>query len=279
MTKVKVQTKERVGDAAWLEGLLKQAGAPVRSGEALVPLSGSVTMTEQALASPQLRTRAERIIQLAQEQHMPVFPVAVAPLFSGWRLHTRSAHRDYVFCNLAEDPLFRHPDRFPILRRFHPDSLVSRLLRSSIFHDRFPVPKQVLAHLESLKEAGFGNEFDVLYVVHEVKKGTVREGEPLDPNKLVPASPQVQRSSRRLGQFGTALWLGAATPLLAGVVGAGIAAAAAPAALLMLAPLGLDPLLLGAVVAPNRSVREGEMAVWFYLAHWQYEDEESRGQR
>jgi len=276
MAKVKVQTKNELrSDAVWLESLWQQAGTPLRSGEVLVPLTSNnpITVTDQALASPQLRVHAERIVQLAQEQDVPVFPVAIAPLFAGWRLHTRSPHRDYVFCNLAEDPLFQGLDRFPILRRFHPDSLISRLLRSSIFHDRFPVPQQILAHLESLKEAGFGHEFDMLYVVHEVEKGAMREGEPLDPNKLVPASPQVRRTSERLGQLGTALWLGAATPLLAGAVGAGITAAAAPAALLMLAPLGLDPLLLGAVVARGQSVRDGEMAVWFYVAHWQYEDE------
>jgi hypothetical protein len=109
-----------------------------------------------------------------------------------------------------------------------------------------------------------------------VKKGAVHEGEPLDPDVLVPPAPQVRRASERLGRWGTGLWLGAVTPLLAG---AGLAAVA-PAALMMLAPLGLDPLLLGTVVETGRPVRAGEPAVWFYLAHWRYVDpqeEEGKG--
>lgn len=247
MTKVKVQTqKELRSDAAWLESLWRQAGASVHSDEALVPLSVNkpVTLTDQVLVSPKLRARAEQIVRQAQSAQLPIFPVAIAPLFSGWRLYTNSPHYDHVFCNLAEDPLFSDPDGFPI-------------------------PKRVLNYLRGLNQIRLAHEFDLLYVVHEVKKGALRDGE-LTAEKLVPPSPQVMRCSQRLGVVATGLWLGAAMPLLAGA-GLGLAGAAAG---LMLAPLGLDPLLLGAVVAPDQPIQAGEMAVWFYLAHWRYADEE-----
>lgn len=245
-TKREQRTLERtVADAIWLEGLLRRAGAAVSPHEALSPATAGTpvpTPGSHVLASPALRARAEQITQKAQG--LPVFPVAVAPLFSGWRLHTKSPHYDYVFCNLAEDPLFHDPDRFPI-------------------------PRRLLDHLELLNRVGLGQEFDLLYVVHEVKKGTVREGEPLDPDRLVPPSPKVKRASKLLGTLGTGLWLGAAVPLLAGT-GLGVLTAA-----MAMVPLGLDPLLLGAIVAPGRPVAAGETAVWFYLAHWQYADEEA----
>jgi len=244
-------TRGLQSDAAWLEGLLRQAGVPVRSSEALVPVTAhSLTSAAAALqlASPELRTRAEQIVWLAQARQLPVFPLAVAPLFSGWRLYTKSPRYDYVFCNVAEDPLFSDPDGFPI-------------------------PQAVLRHLQRLQEAGLGQEFEMLYVVHEIEKGTVREGEPLDADKLVPASPRVQQASRLFGTLGMGLWLGTAVPLL---VGAGVGLGMASAGLILPAlAQGLDPLLMGAVVAPGRPVAAGELAVWFYLAHWQYADEES----
>jgi hypothetical protein len=113
-TKVKTQpqTKQQTSDAAWLQGLLRQANVPVRPGEALIPVDGSLAAIDshQALASSRLRTWAEQIVRRAQAHKLPLFPVAVAPLFSGWRLHTQSPRYDYVFCHLAEDPLL-HPPR------------------------------------------------------------------------------------------------------------------------------------------------------------------------
>jgi len=152
---------------------------------------------------------------------------------------------DYVFCNLAEDPLFHDPDRFPI-------------------------PQRVLQHLQRLDQASVGREFDLLYVIHEIEKDKVREGEPLDADTLVPPSPQTQRASRRLGTLGTGIWLGTTVPLLVGA-GLGLTAVTAAAGFAAMAPLALDPLLLGAIVEPHRPVRACEPAVWFYLAHWYYD--------
>lgn len=246
MTRVKVQMKKEFSDVDWLKRLWYRAGIPVRSAEALVPVTepfASVTsaVSNRLLASSKLRARAEQIVQKAQNYGLPIFPVAIAPLFGGWRLHTRSPHYDYVFCNLAEDPLFQDPDGFPI-------------------------PQKVLDHLRRLAQVGLDCEFDLLYVVHEVEKGTISEGERLNPDKLVPPSPLTQRASKQLGTLGMGLWLGAAVPLMAG---AGLAMAGS----LAMVPLGLDPLLLGAVVAPDCSVQAGELAVWFYLTHWHYTDD------
>lgn len=237
---------EWADEGSWLAALWREAEAPVRSNEVPVPVaishpaSAAAGTGPRGLVSPELRARAEQIVRSAQAQGLPVFPVAIAPLFAGWRLYPQGKHYDYVFCNLAEDPLFHDPDGFPI-------------------------PEHTLRYLQRLGQSDLGDRFDLLYVVHEVEKGTLHEGEDLDPDKLVPPSPQVQRASRRLGNIATGLWLGAALPLLAGA-GLGVATTAGLAML----PLGLDPLLLGAVVGPQRPIRAGELAVWFYLAHWYY---------
>lgn len=238
-----------IGEGSWLTALWREAGTAVRPEEALIPVGlhpvAAGGSQGQGVLSPKLRERAERIVRSARAEGLPIFPVAIAPLFAGWRLHTRGRHYDYVFCNLAEDPLFHDPDGFPI-------------------------PRHTLRYLERLSRSALAEQFDLLYVVHEVEKGSVREGEALDSDKLVPPSPRVQRASRHLGTLGTGLWLGATLPLVAGGgLGMAVATAAATAVLAMISP-GVDPLLLGAVVAPGRPVRAGELAVWFYLAHWCY---------
>jgi len=267
---LKLQVKPRsegkvvpLSDAAWLEGLLRRAGAPVRPDEAPVPVVGQAGlsaieggertaeaegMAPELLIPSGLRARAERIVALSRNEGLPVFPVAVAPLFAGWRLHTKGKHYDYVFCNLAEDPLFSDPDGFPI-------------------------PAHTLQHLHRLNRSSLARCFDLLYVVHEVEKGSIKEGEPLEAERLVPPSPHVRRASERLGSLGTVLWLGTALPLLGGA-GLGLATAAGLAMIPLSLGLGLDPLLLGAVVAPQRPIRVGELAVWFYLTHWRYTAEE-----
>lgn len=257
--KAEVKTEQRPelrlpGEGDWLAALWREAGAPVCPEEALIPVEvhSIVERTDHRVAvSSGLRARAERIVQSARAQGLPVFPVAIAPLFAGWRLHTRGEHYDYVFCNLAEDPLFRDPDGFPI-------------------------PEHTLRYLQRLSRTTLAEQFDLLYVVHEVEKGSVCEGEELDPDKLVPPSPRIQRTSRRLGTLAAVLWLGAAIPFLAGA-GLGMAAATLGQAMVS---QGVDPLLLGAVVAPGRPARAGELAVWFYLAHWRYATEQrARGVR
>jgi len=240
MVHTKTQIKpDTLDDASWLGRVLRQAGGPVPVSEALVPLPSAKNGAQStALASPELRRKAEEIVTLARAENVPVFPVAIAPLFAGWRLYTKSPNYDYVFCNLAEDPLFSDPDGFPI-------------------------PGNVLQHLQRLNRTSLAQHLDLLYVVHEVEKGSIAEGELLTTDKLVPPSPQVKRASRCLGNIGTALWLGASLPLMAG---AGLGAAVAGS----LASLGLDPLLLGAVGVPGSPLRTGDMAVWFYLSHWRY---------
>jgi len=260
---VRMKTKTRsesVSDAVWLGEVLRKADAPVPTSAALVPLSSSKSLEvgdgsrSSILAPPKLRKRAERIMTLAEAKKTSVFPVAIAPLFAGWRLRTKGSAYDYVFCNLAEDPLFSDPDGFPI-------------------------PKRVLQDLKHLNATGLAGHFDVLYVVHEVDKGSIREGERLTSDKLVPPSPRVARASEQLGSLGALLWLGASIPLIAsaglGVFMAGVAGVVGAAALGVdvFSPLGLDPILLGAIVSPGRPVHAGDMAIWFYLAHWRYTDE------
>lgn len=242
-------TPEPGSDAAWLRRTLQQAGGSAGYDHAQVPAdvrSGADSASKRdapRLTSAALRTRAEALTRQAEAEQLRVHPVAVAPLFGGWYLFDQGSRADYVFCHLPDDPLFRDPDRFPI-------------------------PQGILSELQQLERSGLGEAFDTLYVIHEVEKGSVSRSDRLKADQLVPPSRRVQGRSERMGRWGTGIWLGAAMPLLTG-----IGAAAATPAMLAAVPLGLDPVLLGAVVDPGQGIREGEIAVWFYLAHWHYTDE------
>ncbi|MBC7264769.1 MAG: hypothetical protein H5T64_10520 [Chloroflexi bacterium] len=200
---------------------------------------------------PALYERARSVVALSLEADLPVLQLGTMPLFSGHRVYC-GEYRDWVLVNLAEDPLF---------------------------HDRdgFPVPKRILRHLRAMQKAGV--EFDALYVAHEVEKGRIREGG-VTAEVLMPSTPKpVARLSGWLGTAARVTWGLAAAPLAASaVVSAAVAAGAvavAPALMALgAACLTLDPILLGAVVAPGRPVEEGETAYWFYLAHWRYGEEE-----
>jgi hypothetical protein len=202
-------------------------------------------------AEPALYDRAEAILQRSSQENLPMPYLGTMPLFAGHRLYEGQLS-DWVLVNLAEDPLF---------------------------HDRdgFPVPKLVLEHLWTIKTAGI--EFDALYVAHETEKGAIQPGEPLTSEPLLPPPPQsVVQLSNQLGGVSEALWAAAAVPLALATVGVAVVAAGALVAAPVVAMAAVscmtgDPILLGTLVAPGRSVRVGEPACWFYLGAWAYGQE------
>lgn len=194
-------------------------------------------------AEPALYARQQALMQRSAQECLPVRYLGTMPLFAGHRLYPGRRY-DWVLVNLAEDPLFQ--DR-----------------------DGFPVPKRVLKQLRRIRRSGV--DFDALYVVHEVSRGTVREGTPLTPEMLMPPPPRtVQQLSDRLGTAGRIAWTIAALPVVASGVVGGLIAAGTAAAVSM---VGLDPILLGVVVGLNRPVVPGESAAWHYLGHWAFNQE------
>ena len=194
--------------------------------------------------------RAKTVVATAARQNLPIGYMGLAPLFCDHRVY-RGGDHDWVLMRVAEDPLYQH-------------------------HDGYPIPKQTLSRLHAVQAAGI--EFDVMYVAHEVPKGAIRDGEPLDAQALMPPPPkQVTHLSRAFGVVARGLWAVAAAPIAASMV-AGAAAAAggllAAPLLVVGAALALDPVLFGAVVTPGRALRSGEPACWFFVDSWQYGGEE-----
>ena len=189
-----------------------------------------------------LYARQWAVVRRSEQEALPVRYLGTMPLFAGHRVYP--GHRyDWVLINLAEDPLFQDPDGFP-------------------------VPKRVLEELHRVQRSGV--DFDALYVAHEAPWGTVREGAPLTAGMLMPPPPRaVQRLSVRLGATGRALWALATLPVAASAVIGGLVAAGTTA----VSAVGLDPVLLGVVVGLDRPLVPGELAAWFYLGHWAFNQE------
>jgi len=184
-----------------------------------------------------LRTRQQGVASQAARAGVDVPCVAVLPLFDGYQLH-EGQDWDWVFMNLALDPLLYDPDGFPI-------------------------PDKNLERLQLIRQAGL--RFDALYIAHEVRKGSVREGDQITAELLAPPPPKaVQDMSDNLGTLSRLLWRAAVAPIAA----AGVVAAAIPAVLGAVAVAGADPSLVGAVVGAGRPMEPGEPAAWFYLTHW-----------
>lgn len=160
-----------------------------------------------------------------------------APLFMG---HRRCAGEpnDWVLVNAAVDPLVHGAGGLP-------------------------VPRTILTELKLLERQG--PRFDALYLAHEIAPGSLDDGEPLRRRHLAPPpAATALRTAGLLGRLGQVAWAAALAPIAA--VGlAGLIAAAPSTAL-----AGLDPVLLGAVVAPGHAIAEGAWAAWFLIARWGY---------
>jgi hypothetical protein len=186
-----------------------------------------------------LSTRLWHALARIAWDDLPVRYLGTMPLFAGHRVYA-GASTDWVVLNLADDPLF---------------------------HDRhgFPIPGRVLDDLRRVERS---LEFDALFVAHEVPRGAVVEDRPIPREALLPPGPRpVVQQSERFGEAARLLWALAAAPLVLSGAAAALVASATAA---MGAGLALDPILLGVVVAPERSPEPGEPAAWFCLGRWVY---------
>lgn len=183
--------------------------------------------------------RQHAVMERSDEAGLAVRYIGTMNLFENHRVYPGRG-RDWVLMNLADDPLFRDSDGFPMPRRVF--NQVGRIAKSGI-------------------------EFDGLYIAHEVALHAVSEYAPVTVDALTPPpSPQVVKLSERLGLAGKVLWGMAAVPLA--ISGALTTAAAAAAS-----AVARDPILLGVVVASGRSFIVGEPSAWFYLDHWDFGQE------
>lgn len=185
-----------------------------------------------------LGQRAVNVVQTCQQQALPCQYLGTMPLFAEHRVY-EGEERDWVMMPLAQDPLFAQTKAYP-------------------------VPATVLTGLRQINRSGVA--FDAIYVAHEVEKGAVVEGQAVSLEAVAPPPPErVQQLSKRLGRVAHTLFTVALAPLFAWSA-ASVALASAVAA----APLILDPVLLGVVVEPGAAPVAGQLACWFYLAHWRY---------
>jgi hypothetical protein len=206
-------------------------------------------LAELLVTDTALLRREEQAIAAGKRAGLPVRSIGAMPLFAGYRYYAAEPH-DWVLVNLADDPLVRHPEGFPI-------------------------PRETLRGLRALRRAGVA--LDAIAVAHELPKGRLRPGEPLTLDLLRPGpSRAAGQAALRLGQMAWGAWLAATLPLrAAGLLGVGATAAAAAAGAAAGAALaGLDPILFGAIVEPGRPVQPGTPARWLYLDHWAYDETE-----
>lgn len=163
----------------------------------------------------------------------------------------------------------------------------------------YPIPARPASELRRLSAAGL--DFSVIYIGHELPRsanafapvacrpGSFRLVDQREVARLLPPTPVPPRSealSRRLGGIsqgllragaggaaiavaGSAL-LGAAQALIAGGIATAGAAGLAVALPALAAAAVLDPVVLGAVLPPDRPVRTGEHAAWFLLTSWDW---------
>jgi hypothetical protein len=206
---------------------------------------------------PVLRRRTGEIVQTTMDQELPCRYLGTMPLFDGHRVYRGQEH-DWGLMQLEEDPLYQS-------------------------RDGYPMPTQVGELLAQILLAGIN--FDAIYVAHEVEKGALVEGKPMDPLALIPPpAPSVQKRSRQLGWLADKLFKVATAPLLAltaaslALTSAGVVAAAAgavgAAASGVVAVRLLDPVVFGVIGRTGRELGAGEMGCWFYLAHWRYGEDE-----
>jgi hypothetical protein len=202
------------------------------------------TLIRRQPCEPNLLARQRAILARDRRDDLSIEFLGTMPLFSGHRVYP-GYNRDWALINLADDPLYR--DR-----------------------DGFPVPKRILKSLRRIQRSGI--EFDAIFAAHEVPAGSIREDRPIDAKLLAPPPPApMQRLSQRLGNASNLLWMLAGLPLTAsttigGMLNRGVAGFGEM--------IGLDPVLLGVAVARGRPVAPPEQSAWFYLGHWAYNQEQ-----
>lgn len=194
-----------------------------------------------AAPSKYLLDRHRKTMRLTHKEALPTRFVGYAPMFKGMRIYEGPTH-DWVMMNLDEDPQYLK------------------------FGKKLVAPRMVVDQLTKMRASGLSA--DHIYIAHEVQKGSIKRGQEVPLEAILPPPP-VEAAKRVSGYADNAnrVW----KILTAGVVG--IAGAAMTLATLPLG-LGLDPVLFGVLTDPSTKMESSEFGMWYYLTHWLWETEE-----
>lgn len=201
--------------------------------------------------------RYEETTRLSSPHNLSIQFVGLRPVFEGVKFYP-GKNFDWALMNITEDPLFQTQG------------------------GKLYVPDHVLEDFANMREAGL--DFPVTFIAHEIQKGAIQKGIPLE--KLItplPAEQVIQRlqkldrvtagfwklvelAIKGIGFVSAAALAGASAAALgatAAALGATAAVGTAAAGLLV-----LDPILFGVNIIDSWTVAGYPMGMWWSLSYW-----------
>jgi hypothetical protein len=196
----------------------------------MLPSSHSSTAIDRRIVK-----RLSLVKSISAKTGIPIPALGIAPLFEDVRLVTQTSP-NWAFYNIQYDPLWQ---------------------RGS-----FPVPRKHLRRLNQLYRNGI--EFDALYVAHELPPQFDPKTDQLELGWIEPAPPEkATHLAQRFGVVTDAIVATYAAAIRKPIQGLAAVGRSGTALL-------RDPILMGALVAPNVNPEEGVPAAWFLLAAWRW---------
>ena len=196
-----------------------------------------------ALPSQSLIERYRRTLYLAERNNLSLLFLGYAPIFSGTRVY-RGRDCDWAMMHLGDDPVY------------------------CFYGQRLYAPRPVIEQMERIVQAGI--EFDTIFIAHEIPVGSVKPGEPVPLELIIPPPhPQVRRRLSFL-ESTVMRWWGFVTKVLAGTakMAAITAIATATTAVGVAALVAQDPVLFGVQFDNAWQVNGQPVGMWYYLTHW-----------
>jgi hypothetical protein len=147
------------------------------------------------------------------------------------------------------------------------------------FNNRLVAPKHVIKEFNRINKSGIS--FDNIVIAHEIPKGSVKNGQQVSIEVLMPPLTRAQSQRLNILQKGVSgFWkgvsfvaagIGLATAAVSvaavgiGLGGLGLAAGAAGGF-----ASGLDPVVFGLLFDPNHDDKNS-IAAWYYITSWYWE--------
>jgi hypothetical protein len=148
------------------------------------------------------------MLKSIEKNNLPFFEElgeAVPVLFEERNLLWEIASREVLIpaekLNLDIQPLGFHKvfDNLLLIEKEKSDWVVMPLEQDPLFEKKFPVPFEALKRLERISEGGI--DFNLLYVAHEIKKGSIKEGSYQELKAVLAPPPplEIEEFSEMLG--------------------------------------------------------------------------------
>lgn len=215
-----------MNDQRWLAALNTMQVQPTAGNLSLAP-------------NESLLRRHHDIMRVKHKQGLPIRFLGYADTFSGMRVY-EGPDNDWVLMNLDEDPQYLE------------------------MGEKLVAPRVVVEQLTKMQ--AHGTSADHIYIAHEVPKGSIKQGQAIPLEAILPPPPaEVAKRVSRYADQASGVWRSLTVGLVR-VAGAALSLAALP--------LALDPVLFGVITDNSTSVRSEELGMWYYLAHWLWETEE-----